>query len=134
MAEINRNVIETVRAGGEPPGMNRDRLLLLTTTGARTGRERTTPMMVVPDGERWLVLASNAGNPRTPDWYANLVAHPDVVVEVGDERLDATATPLEGEERGRAWTHVLEVAPFFAKHQEQAGRQIPVVALTRRTG
>jgi deazaflavin-dependent oxidoreductase (nitroreductase family) len=112
--------------------MHRERLLLLTTTGARTGRAHTTPVMKVPQGDRLLVLASNSGSPRTPDWYANLVAHPHVVVEVDDERYPATATTLTGEERERAWEHVMTVAPFFAAHQEQAHRQIPVVALTRR--
>jgi deazaflavin-dependent oxidoreductase (nitroreductase family) len=132
MAEVNRNVVARFRAGGEIPGMHRDRLLLLTTTGARSGSEHTTPMMVVPDGDRWLVVASNNGNPRTPDWYANLVAHPDVAVEVGDERVPATARPLAGEDRDLAWARVLEVAPFFAEHQVRAGRRLPVVALTRR--
>lgn len=135
MREVNRQVIEAFRTGGElPPGMHRDRLLLLTTRGARTGRERTTPMMVVPQDDRLLVLASNAGSPRTPDWYANLVAHPQVAVEVGDERFPATATTLTGEERERAWARVLEMAPFFADHQEQAHRQLPVVALVRADG
>ncbi len=135
MADLNREVIESFRAGETlPPGMHRSRLLLLTTTGARTGRERTTPMMMIPDGDRLLVVASNAGNPRTPDWYANLVAHPHVVVEAGDERYDATATPLAGEDRDRAWARVLEVARFFARDQERAGRELPVVALERTGG
>lgn len=66
-------------------------ILLLTTTGAKSGQRRTTPMMCIPDGDRLLVIASNAGAPRHPDWYRNLVAHPDVAVELGKETFDATA-------------------------------------------
>jgi deazaflavin-dependent oxidoreductase (nitroreductase family) len=83
--ETNRRVIEQFRAGGDIDGMQRDRLLLLTTLGARTGHRRTTPMMFHRDGERLLVIASNAGASKHPDWYLNLVANPRVTVEVGDE-------------------------------------------------
>ena len=129
--DVNRRVIEQFRAGGEIEGMHRDRLVLLTTTGARTGREHTTPMMFVADGDRVLVLASNAGAPADPDWYRNLAAHPDVTVEIGDERYAATATTLTGEEYDRKWGEIKEKYPFFADHEVKAGRTIPVVALTR---
>jgi deazaflavin-dependent oxidoreductase (nitroreductase family) len=88
MKAQNRKVIEEYRAnkgaGGRP-------LLLLTTTGVRTGEPRTTPMMYVPDGDRLLVIASNAGAPKHPDWYRNLVADPAVTVEVDAERFETTA-------------------------------------------
>ena len=71
MKEINRQVIEQFRAGGKITGMQRERLVLLTTVGARTGQKRTTPMMFHRDGDRLLVIASNAGAPRHPDWYRN---------------------------------------------------------------
>jgi deazaflavin-dependent oxidoreductase (nitroreductase family) len=129
--EINRRVIEQFRAGGEIEGMHRDRLLLLTTTGARTGQPRTTPMMFHPDGDRLLVVASNIGAPRHPDWYLNLVANPQVTVEVGDERYDAVASTAEGEERDRLWGMLKREYPFFAEHEQQTERQIPVVILTR---
>jgi deazaflavin-dependent oxidoreductase (nitroreductase family) len=131
MGEINRRVIDQFRAGGQIDGMTRDRLLLLTTTGARTGQRRTTPMMFHGDGGRLLVIASNAGAPRHPDWYRNLVAHPRVTVEVGEETYDAQAEPLSGPERDRAWTMLKQAYPFFAEHEVTAGRDIPVVALTR---
>src|SRR4051794_31361565 len=99
--EINRRGIEQFRAGGEIEGMHRDRLVLLTTVGARTGQRRTTPMMFHRDGDRLYVIASNIGAPEHPDWYRNLVADPRVTVEVGDERYEATATPLAGDERTR---------------------------------
>jgi deazaflavin-dependent oxidoreductase (nitroreductase family) len=129
--ETNRRVIEQFRAGGEIDGMHRERLVLLTTVGARTGQLRTTPMMFHPDGERLLVVASNVGAPHHPDWYHNLVANPRVTVEVGVETYEAVAAPLEGEERDRVWTMLKQTYPFFADHDRSTSRAIPVVALTR---
>ena len=129
--ENNRRVIEQFRAGGQVEGMHRERLVLLTTVGARTGQTRTTPMMFHRDGDRLLVVASNVGASRHPDWYLNLVANPHVMVEVGDESYDAVARPLAGEERERLWTMLKETYPFFADHETKADRDIPVVALTR---
>jgi deazaflavin-dependent oxidoreductase (nitroreductase family) len=130
--EINKRVVEQFRAGGEIEGMRRERLLLLTTTGARTGRPYTTPMMFHPAGERVMVIASNAGASRHPDWFHNLVANPDVTVEIGDERYAATAAPLTGADRERAWDEIKAAYPFFADHEVKAGREIPVVTLTRQ--
>ncbi len=129
--EINRTTIEQFRAGGEIPGMHRERLVLLTTTGARSGRPHTTPMMFVQDGDRLLVIASNMGAPKPPDWYTNLVADPIVQVEVGDESYRAVATALTGDEYEWLWASIKENYPFFADHEKQAGRAIPVVALAR---
>ncbi|HST49015.1 nitroreductase family deazaflavin-dependent oxidoreductase [Jatrophihabitans sp.] len=133
--EINRRVIEQFRAGGPIEGMHRERLLLLTTTGARTGQQRTTPMMFHPDGDRLLVIASNIGAPKHPDWYVNLAANPRVGVEVdseaGSERFDATASTASGAERDRLWSMLKELYPFFAEHERQTDREIPVVILTR---
>ena len=109
-------------------------LLLLTTRGARSGRVHTTPMMYVHDGDRLLVIASNAGAPAAPDWYRNLVAHPEVTVEVGAETYPATAVVLEGEERARKWGEIVAAHAFFADHQAKVARQIPVVALVRQDG
>src|SRR5690349_696947 len=111
--------------------MHRDRLLLLTTTGARTQREHTTPMMFHRTGDRLLVIASNAGATHHPDWFRNIVAHPDVTVELGGETYTATATPLTGADRERAWSEIKQAYPFFAGHEAKARREIPVVALTR---
>jgi deazaflavin-dependent oxidoreductase (nitroreductase family) len=130
--QINARVIEQFRAGGPIEGMHRDRLLLLTTTGARSGRTSTTPMMFHRDGDRLLVIASNIGAPKHPDWYANLVADPHVVVEIGAERFEAEAVPITGSERERLWAMLKESYPFFAEHEAKTSREIPVVALTRR--
>jgi deazaflavin-dependent oxidoreductase (nitroreductase family) len=129
--EINRKVIEQFRAGGEIEGMHRDRLVLLTTTGARTGRPHTTPMMFHRDGDRLLVIASNAGAPTDPMWFGNLVRQPLVTVEVGDDTYEAMATVLTGAEREHRWAALKAAYPFFTDHEQQAGRIIPVVALTR---
>ena len=131
MKDINQDTIEQFRAGGEIPGMHRERLVLLTTTGAKSGRPHTTPMMFVPDGERLLVIASNMGAPKAPDWYVNLVADPMVQVEVGDESYRAAATPLIGEEYDRTWASIKKSYPFFADHEKQTSRMIPVVAVQR---
>ena len=136
MTEINRSTIEQFRAGGQIEGMRRERLVLLTTTGRRSGGRRTTPMMFHRDGERLLVIASNRGAPRHPDWYHNLVADPQVTVEVGDETYAAVAAPLTGAERERVWTELKQAYPFFAEHETATDRVIPVVAVvaTRPTG
>jgi deazaflavin-dependent oxidoreductase (nitroreductase family) len=129
---INRRVIEQFRAGGEIEGMHRDRLVLLTTTGRRSGRAHTVPMMFHRDGDRILVIASNQGAPEDPDWYRNLVANPGVKVELADETFDATAAALAGSDYERQWAAIKQASPFFAQHEKKAGRPIPVVALTRR--
>ena len=132
--DYNRQLIEDFRANrgksGEPFASRP--LLLLTTTGAKSGQHRTTPMMYIPDGGRLLVIASNVGAPAHPDWYRNLVAHPDVTVEVGTETFDATAVVTQGAERDRLWTRIVELYPFFTGHQAKTTRQIPVIALSRR--
>jgi deazaflavin-dependent oxidoreductase (nitroreductase family) len=129
MKTHNRQLIEQFRANGGSLG---DRpLLLLTTTGARSGQPRTVPMMYVPDEDRLLVIASNAGAPRHPDWYRNLTADPRVTVEVAGDWYEATAVATAGEERERLWGRIVEQYPFFGDHQAQVERTIPVVALTR---
>lgn len=129
MREHNRALIEDFRTNGAP--QDRLLLLLLTTTGARTGERRTTPMMFVPDGDRLLVIASNAGAARHPAWYQNLAVNPQVSVEVGAEVYDATAVVTTGEERDRLFASIVERYPFFADHQAGVSRTISVVALVR---
>jgi deazaflavin-dependent oxidoreductase (nitroreductase family) len=78
-----------------------------------------------------IVIASNVGAPRHPDWYLNLVADPRVLVEIGDETYPARATTLAGDERERTWAMLKRIYPFFADHEAATDRTIPVVALTR---
>lgn len=126
----NQTVIETFRAnGGRVPGRNT--LLLLTTTGAKTGQPRTSPLAYSKDGDRYIVLASKAGEPTNPDWYHNLVANPVVTVEVGPERFQSRATVAEGAERERLFAEHVRQMPGFADYQQKTTRQIPVIALER---
>lgn len=131
--EYNRTLIEDFRANkGAGPFADRP-LLLLTTTGAKSGQARVTPMMYVPDGDRLLVIASNAGAPAHPDWYRNLLAHPHVTVEVGADTFGASAVVLEGAERQQQWDAIVASYPFFIEHQAKIERQIPIVALERQS-
>ncbi|MBF8192467.1 nitroreductase family deazaflavin-dependent oxidoreductase [Nonomuraea sp. K274] len=131
MTDLNHQVIEEFRAnGGKVGGMFEGApLLLLTTTGARTGRRHTNPVVYLRDGERLLVFASNAGGDAHPAWYHNVVAGPKVTVELGEDRFEARAVPLEGEERDRVYARQAAIDPAFAAYQEKTDRVIPVVAL-----
>jgi deazaflavin-dependent oxidoreductase (nitroreductase family) len=131
LRETNERVVEQFRAGGPVDGMHRERLLLLTTTGARSGRPHTTPMMFHREDDRLLVVASAMGAPAHPDWFTNLVAEPRVHVEVGDEEYDAVATPLTGTDREEVWSRLVALYPFFGEHAAATSRTIPVVELTR---
>ena len=129
--EVNRKTIDQFRAGGAIDGMHRELILLLTTVGARTGHRHTAPMMFIRDADHLLVVASNMGAPKHPDWYLNLAAHPEVTVEIGDEKYQALARALVGSDYERAWSMIKQSYSFFADHERTAGRTIPVVALER---
>ncbi|HKT37874.1 MAG TPA: nitroreductase family deazaflavin-dependent oxidoreductase [Ktedonobacterales bacterium] len=126
---FNRQLIADFRA--RDPKLKGRRILLLTTTGARSGQPHTTPMTYVIDGDRVLVIASNAGAVRHPDWYRNLVANPTVTVELPDETFQARAVVAEGEEYDRLWALIVAQMPFFTDHQAKISRKIPVVILDR---
>jgi len=134
MNNHNRQVIEEFRAnegkvGGPLEGVL---LLLLTTTGAKSGEQRINPLAYHTDGERLVVIATKNGAPTHPDWYHNLVAHPDVSVEVGTESFEARATVVEGAERDELYAKRVAVMPIFAEYQAMTTRTIPVVVLTRK--
>ena len=133
MNDWNRGVMEEFRANeGKVGGMWEGRpLLLLTTTGAKSGKRRTHPVMYLRDDDRLLIFASKGGAPTSPDWYHNLVVHPEVTVEVGSETYPAIATVLSGEERDRLYAKQAQLYPQFAGYQEKTTRPIPVVALER---
>ena len=128
--ERNLTVVETFRANnGHMP--NDAPLLLLTTRGARSGQTRLNPLAYSRDGDRLVIIASKGGNPKHPDWYHNVVANPDVTVEVGGERFQARARVTEGAERQRLFDAQAAVMPNFAEYQEKTSRQIPVIVLER---
>jgi deazaflavin-dependent oxidoreductase (nitroreductase family) len=116
------------RVGGE---LAHTDLLLLGTTGARTGRPRTTPLAYRTESDRLYVVASAGGAPAHPGWYLNLLARPTVTVEVGTERFEATATVLAGADRDRVFAAIVRDSPTAGEYQAKAGRTIPVVALDR---
>ncbi|MGW6458182.1 nitroreductase/quinone reductase family protein [Streptomyces sp. NPDC055078] len=130
--DYHQQIIDEFRAnGGEVGGpFEGARLLLLTTTGARSGTRRTTPVAYLPDADgRVLVIASAAGAPRHPAWYHNLVANPQVTVESGVFTYDARAVVLTGAERDRAFARAVEADSGWADYQARTSRVLPVIAL-----
>jgi len=132
----NRQTIEEFRANeGKVGGFWEGKpLLLLTTTGAKSGQRHTTPTMYLRDGDRLLIFASKGGAPTNPAWYHNLLAHPQVTVDVGTETYEANATVLKGEERDRLFARQAELYPQFGQYQVRTTRKIPVIALERLKG
>ncbi|HLG79067.1 MAG TPA: nitroreductase family deazaflavin-dependent oxidoreductase [Ktedonobacteraceae bacterium] len=130
----NRQVIEEFRANGGKVGgqFAGAPLLLLTTTGAKSGQPRIAPLAYANDGGHIYIFASKAGAPTNPDWYHNLLAHPDVTVEIGTERFAAKAVVLPEAERDRIFAIQAKLNPGFAAYQEKTTRKIPVVELVRQ--
>jgi deazaflavin-dependent oxidoreductase (nitroreductase family) len=133
MSDWNKQIIEEFRSnGGKVSGAFEGApLLLLTTTGARSGIARTTPVMYLPDGERLVIFASKAGASTNPDWYHNLMAHPKATVEVGNETFEVTAVEVMGEERDQLYARQATLFPGFADYEAKTTRRIPVIALRR---
>jgi deazaflavin-dependent oxidoreductase (nitroreductase family) len=133
MTDRNAAIVEEFRTHhGKVGGVFEGKpILLLTHTGAKSGRTRTNPLMYLEDGDRTVIFASKGGHPTHPHWYRNLVANPEVTVEIGDETFAATAVELTGEERDRIYAIQSERYPQFAEYQERADRRIPVIALLR---
>jgi len=134
MAEANdwnSKIIEEFRANGGQVGgpFEGATLLLLHTTGARSGQERVNPVMYRKVGGSYAVFASKAGAPTNPDWYHNLRAHPRVKAEIGTSSVELTARVAEGEERERIWSVHKQENPGFAEYERKTSRQIPVVIL-----
>ncbi|GHC95160.1 cation-binding protein [Nocardiopsis terrae] len=130
----NEPVVEEFRANGGRVGgvFEGGDLLLLTTTGARSGREHTTPLGFLRIDGRVYVVGSAGGSPRHPDWYRNLLAHPMALVEMSnDDSHEAVAVPVEGAERDRVFQEIVRREPGFGEYQEQVERRLPVVELQR---
>ena len=134
MSDFNDQVIAEFRANHGQVGGNFEGapLLLLHSTGAKSGAERISPMMYLPDGDRYLVFASKAGAPDNPDWYHNLKAHPEATIEVGDDTVDVVAEELPRAERDEKYAEQAALYPGFADYEKKTDRVIPVLALTRR--
>src|SRR5579859_5361669 len=105
--------------------LNGRKLILLTTTGRKSGSPRTVPVVPFFDGDAMFVMASMGGSPTDPAWYQNLRANPEVQVRLGPEKWRARAVPVEGDERDRLWKRVVAEMPNFGKYQEKTSRVIP---------
>jgi deazaflavin-dependent oxidoreductase (nitroreductase family) len=133
MDQLNQGVITEFRAnqgkvGGPMEGMP---IVLITMTGAKTGRTLIRPLCYSRDGDRIVIIASYGGAPHNPPWYHNLVANPVVTVEVGNEKYKATAAQVSGAERQRLFDAQARLMPFFNDYQKKTKREIPVLTLTR---
>ena len=133
MNSWNQAIIAEFRAnagkvGGQFEGAP---LLLLHTTGARSGQARINPLAYTRDGDNFIIIASKAGAPTNPDWYYNIVANPQVTLEVGTEQFSAQATVPAEPERTRLYDQMAQAMPGFAEYQRNTTRQIPVVVLSR---
>ena len=109
--------------------MGEGTIVLLTTTGARSGKKRTMPLMSLRDGEAYVVIASNAGLTNNPGWYHNIRANPDARIEVGDRSIDVRGRVAGPEERARLWPSIVERFPNYGAYQRKTAREIPLVIL-----
>ena len=134
MSDFNQAIIDEFRGNGGRVGgpFEGNTLLLLHTTGAKSGKERVNPVAYQAVGEDYAIFASKAGAPTNPDWYHNLLAKPEAEIEVGTALIPVTARVAEGEERDLIWTKQKSDFPGFAEYEEKTDRTIPVVVLTKR--
>ena len=135
-SNFNDTVIAEFRATGgrvDSAGFG-DRLVLLHTTGRRSGHERINPVMAILDGDGWLVTASAAGAPNDPAWAHNLRARPTATIETGHETVPVTATELDGPDRDAAWRRFTDLSDAFVHYQQRAAsRRLPIFRLRRTT-
>lgn len=133
MSDWNKKVIEEFRANdGNVGGYFKDMsLLLLHTTGAKSGQPRLNPVAYTNDGDRLVIIASKSGAPTNPDWYYNVVANPEVGVEVGTEQFQAQAAVMPEPERTELFGNMASKYPGFAEYEQKTTRVIPVITLTR---
>jgi len=130
---FNEQIIDEFRANGGKVGgpFEGAPMVLLTTIGAKSGQPRTMPLTYFPDNDRDLIVASKAGAPTNPDWYHNLVANPDVTVEIGTEKYQARATVVAEPERTQLFERIAARNPGFGEYQKKTTRVIPIIGLER---
>jgi deazaflavin-dependent oxidoreductase (nitroreductase family) len=130
---FNERIIDEFRSNGGVTDMFGSSLVLLHTVGARSGEPRVHPVMSIRDGESWLVIASAAGNPKSPAWYFNIVAQPAISIETPDGMVDVLGTELDGAEWDAAWQGFTSRSAAFEQYVQRAeGRQFPILRLSRR--
>ncbi|MGA9872510.1 MAG: nitroreductase family deazaflavin-dependent oxidoreductase [Rhodococcus sp. (in: high G+C Gram-positive bacteria)] len=135
MSDFNDQVIAEFRANGGKVGgpFEGAPMLLLHSIGARSGAERISPLMYLPDGDRHVIFASKAGADTNPDWYHNLMKEPRTTIEVGSQVLEVVAEEVTGEERDTLYRRQAELYPGFADYEKKTSRVIPVVVLSTAT-
>jgi deazaflavin-dependent oxidoreductase (nitroreductase family) len=136
MSDFNASIVEEFRAhegkvGGPFEGAP---MVLLHTTGRRSGTERVNPLVYWPQGDQMVIFASKGGAPTHPDWYRNLMAQPDTTVEVGTDTVAVHARELEGDEYRDLWDRITAAIPGLAEYQAKTSRRIPLIMLERRDG
>ena len=133
MAEFNKKVIEEFHANGGKVGgqFAGAPMIIITHKGAKSGTTYTSPLVYSKDGDRYVIIASKAGAPKHPSWYRNLVAHPEVTVEIGTEKFKAKAHEAKGPERDRLFEAQAKMMPQFNEYQKKTTRKIPVFVLER---
>lgn len=131
--DFNNKVIEEFRANGGKcgPPFEGSPMILVTHTGAKSGKVRTAPLVYTADGDRYVIIASKGGAPSSPDWYHNMVANPQVTVEVGSEKFEAKVEEATGAERDRLYAAQAEQLPVFKDYAAKTDRVIPVLVLSR---
>jgi len=131
--DFNRDLIEEFRTNhGKVTGVFANApVLLLTTTGAKSGNKHTTPVVYTTDGDRLVIIASKGGAPSNPAWYHNLVANPAVTIELPHESFEARAVVTKGDERQRLFDAQAALMPAFNDYAAKTAREIPVIALER---
>lgn len=134
MSAYNKTLIDAMRANGGHPTSGHflgRQVLILTTTGAKTGERRESPLAYTCDGDRLIIVASKGGAPTHPAWYHNIVANPAVTVEVDGQRFEAAATIADGAERRRLYDQHAALHPSFTEYETKTDRVIPVIVLQR---
>lgn len=132
--EFNQKIIDEFRAndgkvGGPFEGMS---MILLTTTGAKSGEKSTTPLVYMPDGKNMVVIASMGGAPKNPAWYHNIKANKDVVVDIGNGEFAAEAVEALGDRRDALYAAQAAKYPAFAEYEKKTTRRIPVIVITAK--
>lgn len=132
--DFNQKIIAEFRANAGKVGspFAGATVLLLHSTGAKSGAERINPLVYLPDGDHWVIIASKGGAPKHPDWHHNLVAHPNASIEVGTDTIDVDAKLVTGPERDELYARQVARFATFGDYEKATTREIPVFRLTRR--
>jgi deazaflavin-dependent oxidoreductase (nitroreductase family) len=133
MAEFNKKVIDEFHANGGKVGgqFAGAPMIIITHKGAKSGTTYASPLVYSKDGDRYVIIASKAGAPKNPSWYHNLVANPELTVEIGTEKFKARASEAKGAERDRLFSEQAKMMPQFNEYAKKTSRKIPVLVLER---